>query len=183
MVEPAHTDPVERARQGSTAAVAALYEKHHLTIFRYLYYRTGDTHTAEDLTSEVFIRMIRSISSYQPLGVPFTAWLFQIARNITIDHFRKNSGAVSVTLNESVPAQGDMASVIDRRLDNQHLVAALKKLNEDQRDVIVLRFLAGMPIAEVSETLGKSENAVKGLQRRALMSLRQVLTEEEISHV
>lgn len=174
---------IEQARQGSSAAVASLYDHHHLTIFRYLYYRTGDYHTAEDLTSEVFIRMIRHIAAYQRQDVPFTAWLFQIARNLLIDHYRKTSAYQSVALDDTLPARVDPVHAVDRRLDHQSLTTALELISEEQRDVIILRFLAALPIAEVASTLGKSENAIKGLQRRGLISLREALHQQEISNV
>jgi len=174
---------IEQARQGSSAAVANLYDRHHLTIFRYLYYRTGDVHTAEDLTSEVFIRMIRHIAAYQQQDVPFTAWLFQIARNLVIDHYRKTNAYQSVALDDTLPARADPVHAVDRRLDHQSLTSALKRISDEQRDVVILRFLAGLPIAEVASALGKSENAIKGLQRRGLIGLREALQQQEIPNV
>ncbi len=183
-MENAHpSDLVQRARQGDTEAIGDLYQQFHLSVFRYLYYRTGDAHTAEDLTSEVFIRMIRSLPGYQPQEVPFLAWLFQIARNLAIDHYRRTSKDNLVPLEETMPAaQYDLTKTVDHRLSSQTLMQALDHLSEDQRDVVVLRFIAGMPIAEVAQSLSKSEDAIKGLQRRALIALRQILVQWEISY-
>ena len=183
MVYPEQTDPIQEARLGNTAAIGAIYEKYHLTIYRYLYYRTGDVHTAEDLTSEVFIRMIRSLPNYRPQEVPFLAWLFQIARNLSIDYYRSAGSVRTLPMEESLPAgNDDPTRAVDRRLTSQKLLEALRRLNDDQRDVIVLRFVAGMPIAEVAEAMNRSEDAIKGLQRRALIVLRHILSEWEISY-
>lgn len=172
---------IQRARQGDSSAIGDLYQEYHLPVFRYLYYRIGDPHTAEDLTSEVFIRMIRSLPGYQPQDVPFLAWLFQIARNLSIDHFRKTNSINLVSLEETLNGgQEDLTKTVERNLTSERLAQALGNLNDDQREVIVLRFLAGMPIAEVAQALAKSENAIKGLQRRGLTALRQILTDWEI---
>ncbi len=181
MAEVTHGDPIQRARMGDQNAIGALYEQYHLPVFRYLYYRTGDLHAAEDLTAEVFIRMIRSLPGYQPRDVPFLAWLFQIARNLSIDHYRKAGSGRMVPLEETLPARNaDPTHAVDRRLTSQKLAEALHTLNDDQRDVIVLRFVTGMSIGETAQALAKSEDAVKGLQRRALTALRQILSEWEI---
>ncbi len=183
MVDAQPIDPIEQARTGDAAAIGSLYERYHLPVFRYLYYRTGDLQTAEDLTSEVFIRMIRSLPGYRPQEVPFLGWLFQIARNLSIDHYRKMGSMSVLPLEDTLPAHNDDPTrAIDRRLTSRRLADALRSINEDQRDVIVLRFVAGMPIAEVAQALAKSEDAIKGLQRRGLIALRQLLLEWEISY-
>lgn len=181
MAEITPGDPIQRARMGDPNAVGALYEQYHLPVFRFLYYRTGDLHAAEDLTTEVFIRMIRSLPGYQPREAPFLAWLFQIARNLAIDHYRKAGAGRMVALEETLPAHGeDPTRAVDRRLTSQKLAEALRSLHEDQRDVIVLRFVAGMSIAETARAMLRSEDAIKGLQRRGLNALRQILSEWEI---
>lgn len=183
MAEAATTECIQRARQGDTDAIGDLYQQHYLSIYRFLFYRIGDPLIAEDLTSEVFIRMIRSLPSYRPQDVPFLAWLFQIARNLSIDHFRKAATLNLVPLEETLNAgNDDLTQAVDRRLNSQRLAQALRHLNEDQRDVIVLRFVAGMPIAEVAQSLSKSEDAIKGLQRRGLIALREILNEWEIHY-
>ena len=178
------TQIVIRAQQGDTEAVGELYECHRLNIYRYLFYRTGDNEIAEDLTSEVFLRMIRALSGYRVQNVAFQAWLFQIARNLLNDHYRRSSVRNHVQLEENLmedPTQ-PRSRPVESRLTSVLLRQALEKLSIDQRDVIILRFVSGMPIAQVAQALDKTEDAVKGLQRRALTSLRDVLTEWEINY-
>lgn len=176
-------DLIRRAREGDAHAVAAFYEQYRVSIFRFLYYRLGDTQLAEDLTSEVFLRMMSSLGSYRPQNVSFQAWLFQIARNLSIDHYRKASNRNQPFLEENL-ATGDASSgrSVERKLTSITLRQALGQINADQRDVVVLRFVAGMPISEVAQTLRRSENAIKALQRRGLVALRKILTDWEVSY-
>ena len=176
-----NTELIKRAQQGDVTVLAELYERYHLSVFRYLYYRVGDRETAEDLTSEVFERMLRFVGGFQPPSSSFQAWLFQIARNLSTDHFRKMSVRSDVELEEELLHQHTHSEgSIDRALTIAELRNAMSQLTEDQREVLVMRFVAGMPIAEVARVLDRSEDAIKGLQRRGLTALRQILTEWEI---
>lgn len=179
-------DTIRGAQAGRPEQVTALYEHYHASIFRYLYYRVGDRQTAEDLTSEVFLRMIRNLSGYslKDSAAPFQAWLFQIAHNLVTDHFRRSSIHPQVELAEHLAGSDPAPDAgIEHRLANEHLYKALARLHEEQRDVIVLRFMVGLPILEVARTLHKSVDAVKGLQRRGLAALRSSLSELEASYV
>lgn len=175
---------ITRAQQGDTDAIGALYECHRVGIFRYLFYRTGDTQIADDLTSEVFLRMIRSLSGYRLQNVAFQAWLFQIAHNLLNDHYRKMSVRNQVQLEENIMEnpQTERSRPVEHSLNSVTLRKALDLLSGEQRDVIVMRFITGMPISEVAQALNKSEDAVKGLQRRALANLRELLTEWEVTY-
>jgi RNA polymerase sigma-70 factor (ECF subfamily) len=175
-------DLVTRAQKGSVDAAGQLYERHYRSIFRYLFYRTGDQHTAEDLTGEVFLKMVQALPGYRVTAATFRTWLFQIARNLSIDHFRRGKNHPVVALEDTFPAGEEAPErAADRRLNGAQLQQALAQLNNEQRDVVLMRFVEGMPIGEVAATLHKSEDAVKGLQRRALIALREQLqaTEEE----
>jgi RNA polymerase sigma-70 factor, ECF subfamily len=176
---------LRRAQQGDSAAISELYEQYRVSVFRYLYYRTSDPQVAEDLTSEVFIRMIRSLVDYRPTNSTFQAWLIQIAHNLAVDHYRKKSNQTqSHTILEEnlVTGEAQSTSSVERTLNAITLRQALTQINEDQRDVIVLRFVAGMPISEVAQALRKSENAIKALQRRGLDALRKILTDWEVNY-
>ena len=173
-----------KARAGDTSAVAELYRRHQANIYRYMFYRLNDHQAAEDLTSEVFVRMIRSLSGYHPAGVPFKAWLLRIAHNLAVDYYRRNGRYKQVEIHENmIAADADPAATVESRLDIRHLQAALHDLNDNQREVIILRFILRLPIAETALVLQKSEDAIKGLQRRALQNLRQTLSEMEAYHV
>jgi RNA polymerase sigma-70 factor (ECF subfamily) len=179
---------IQRAQAGDPAAGEAalsdLYERYRVSVYRYLYYRVGDEQAAEDLTSEVFLRMLHALPGYRPQSVTFKAWLFQIARNLAIDHYRKMGKDRMAELEEGL--MDDSAPVeasVEQGLTHQMLRRALGKLSEEQRDVLILRFVTGMPIAEAARTLHKSEDAVKGLQRRALQALKEILSDWEVSYV
>jgi len=173
-----------RAQQGDEAAIGELYQQHSVRIFRYLYYRLGDQQAAEDLTSEVFIRLMRSLPSYRPQNGSIQAWLFQVARNLAVDHHRYMAYRNHAALHENLAEGGeDPASLVDRSLNSERLRRALTQLTAEQREVVILRFVVGMPIAEVAKLVQKSEDAVKGLQRRGLMALRAILDGWEVSYV
>ena len=184
LLEVLNPDLIRRAKDGDDIVVSEIYDRYQRSIFRYLYYRVGDQQTAEDLTSEVFLRMIEKISYYQDQRASFQAWLFQIARNLSIDHYRKMKSRDSVSLEDDYPERSeDPLEVLDRELTSEKLYQAMVKLPENQRDVIVMRFVVGMPIGEVADTLHKTEDSIKGLQRRALLALREILAEWEVSYV
>ena len=184
MLEVLNPNLIRRAQEGEPVVVGALYERYQRSIFRYLYYRVGDQQTAEDLTSEVFLRMVEKLSNYNDQNLSFQAWLFQIARNLSIDHYRKMGVQQNVQLVDDFPEQGnEPLELIAQELTIEKLRHALVKLPENQRDVIVMRFIAGLPIGEVAETLHKTEDSIKGLQRRALLALRDILVEWEVTYV
>lgn len=178
------THLIVQAKEGDSDAIGELYENFRVGIYRYLYYRTGETQAADDLTSEVFLRMIRSLSSYRLEEGSFQGWLFQIAHNLLTDHYRKTNGKTQVQLEEKVSEDplNPRTRPVERRLNSVILKQALHMLSGEQREVIVLRFIAGMPITQVAQAMNKSEDSVKGLQRRALITLRDVLTDWEIHY-
>jgi RNA polymerase sigma-70 factor (ECF subfamily) len=174
------TEQVLRAQKGDEAAIRDLYLRHRTNVFRYLFYQVGDSQAAEDLTSEVFIRMIRALPSFQPRG-SFQAWLYQIAHNLAMDYHRKEKTGLPLT--EDLVADGDdPPETVERRLDNQRLQSALAQLNQAQREVLVMRFILRLPIEQTAQALKCSEDAVKGLQRRGLITLRQVLEDWSVSY-
>jgi RNA polymerase sigma-70 factor, ECF subfamily len=177
------TNLIKRAQEGDLETIGRLYETYHLNVYRFLYYRVGDQAAAEDLTSEVFIRMLRFISGFKPPSASFQAWLFQIARNLAIDHHRRQKLRDYLPLEDHLASRGEnLDRTVERSLTSESLQTALTKLNDEQRDVIIMRFIAGMPIAEVAKALHKSENSIKGLQRRGLTALREILIDMEIHY-
>lgn len=184
MLEVLNPNLIHRAQQGEPAVVGELYERYQLIIFRYLYYRIGDLQTAEDLTSEVFIRMISALPGYSHQNVSFQSWLFRIARNLSIDHYRRINLRKDVPLEENqIASNDDPLDMVEQGLTSEQLKQALEKISTDQRDVVVMRFVTGMSIREVAQVMNKSQDSIKGLQRRALMALREILTEWEVANV
>ena len=177
------TDLVDQARKGNSEAAGMLYEQYYQSIYRYLYYWTGDSNAAEDLTGEVFLKMVKGLSTYQGLENTFKSWLYQIARNLAIDHYRQNVRRPQVPITDDIPTHHDNPETAAAfSIERATLRKALLKLNGEQRDVILLRFIEGLPIQEVCQMMKKSDNAVKGLQRRALENLRLLLLEMETKH-
>lgn len=180
LFEPITSDIIDRARRGDLNALSGIYRRYRLDIYRYLYYRVGQLEVAEDLTSEVFERMIRSIGKSRFQNTTFEAWLFQIARNLAIDYYRKMGIRDHVPLDEKqIAVEQNVDQTVEHNMVSDQLVHALNGLNEAQRDVVILRFAVSMPITQVAQTLNKSEDAIKGLQRRGLMAMRKILSDWE----
>jgi len=166
---------IQRAQNGESKAVGELYTQHHQQIFRYIWSKVGDPNLAEDLTGEVFMRMVSRISTYRPTGIPFQAWLYRIARNIVIDHIRKTSSKQTVPLENTQMVQDTRAnpsSLVENKITVEKLQEALKRIDHDQAEVIRLRFLVGLQVNEVAERLQKTVASVKALQHRGLAALR-----------
>jgi RNA polymerase sigma-70 factor, ECF subfamily len=178
MAEPGPYELVLLAQKGNMAALAALYDQHYGLIFRYLRAHLGDRHAVEDLTGDVFQRMLAGLAGYRAQGVPFRAWLFRIAHNLLIDHYRRAGRAVVVEWDDSLPAVdtgADPASRVEQTLAIEKVYRALAGLDAHQREAVTLRFIGELSVRETALALGKSEHAVKALQRRGLAALRLAL--------
>jgi RNA polymerase sigma-70 factor (ECF subfamily) len=169
-----------RAQRGSPDDAGELYARYYQRIYRYLYYRTGDLKVAEDLTADVFVKMVQSLASFQPDRTPFTAWLFQVARNQVIDHYRRSAAHPQVSLNEDLDSsEQDLDGMVDLHLSMTSLARAMAGIEETQRDVLLLRFIEELPISETADILHRSEDSVKALQYRGLIALRTILKAQE----
>ena len=167
---------VRRAQQGEHEAFARLYEEHFDKIYRYAALRIGDKMEAEDMTQQVFLNALQSISSFKWKGIPFSAWLFRIAHNLVVDYLRKKVKHAVAPLDESLVSSGsDPQLAVEQKLDIEQLLLATKRLTEAQREVISLRFAGGLPVAQVARVMGKSQGAVKALQHSAIIALRKAL--------
>jgi len=171
---------INRARNGNVEAIGELYDIYHRDVFSYLYYRTSDRQLAEDLTSEVFLKMIKAIPAFRISKGSFRGWLLQIAHNLMVDYYRQKPHQVIALEIEADPKQEISEELLERNMTLDKLQKALCQLAVDQREVIILRFIENLPINEVSKILRKSEDSIKGLQRRGLISLRQILSEEVV---
>jgi RNA polymerase sigma-70 factor (ECF subfamily) len=169
---------IQRARQGDLAAVSEIYNLHVDRIYKYVRYRTGDDQTAEDITAEVFLRAIESLGSYNDHGAPFVAWLYRIAHARIIDYWRSANRRQTAPLDDPLLQDGlvetDEAIDVDF-LQHRLLWSALQQLTDDQQNVIILKFVEGLSNLEIAQVLGKTEGAIKALQRRALETLSRML--------
>lgn len=167
---------VRQAQQHDQEAFGQLYEANFNKIYRYIVLRIGNETEAEDVTQQVFIKALQSISSFRWKGVPFSAWLFRIAHNQVIDYLRKKGKQATVYLNESLSNDDNPQLATERKLDIEQLILATKHLTKAQREVICLRFTSELPTAQVAKVMGKSEGAVKALQHSAIVALRKTLS-------
>jgi len=167
------SDLIRRARQRDADAFSELYRRHVDRIYRYLLLRVNDDTVAEDLTSEVFVRALESLASYEDRGAPFAAWLYRIAKARVIDHWRRLQ-RTDVSLEASdldVAIELPVGDVVAYKA----LAGALRHLTDEQQEVIILKFVEGLSIAEVAKITGRTEGAVKALQHRALATLARLM--------
>ena len=170
---------VRRAQQRDQEAFTQLYEENFDKIYRYIVLRIGNKTEAEDMTQQVFLNALKSISSFKWKGVPFSAWLFRIARNQVVDYLRKKAKQATAPLDESlVSSDSNPELAAEHSLDIERMLLATKQLTAAQREVISLRFAGELPIAQVAKVMGKSEGAVKALQHSAIVALRKTLSPE-----
>ncbi len=166
---------VERAIKHDRVAFAQLYDRFVDKIYKYIYYKVGNKTDAEDLTGQVFLKAWEAIGHYRWTERPFAAWLYRIAHNLVVDHFRtrKDSTPLDDILSLEHPGT-DLDEIIQHHLTADVLRHALRRLTRDQQQVIILRFLEGYNTAEVAEMMGKQPGAVRTLQHRALAGLNLV---------
>jgi RNA polymerase sigma-70 factor, ECF subfamily len=168
---------VERAQRGDREALEELYLVHFDRIYSYLQLTVGNRHDAEDLTNQTFVKMLESIERFQWRKVPISAWLFRIAHNLAMDHFRAHRRWQP---EEEPPEPEGSAepSAEDEALQSigrQSMLEMIEGLSPDQQQVLTLKFVFNFPNADVATVLGKTEGAVKSLQHRALASLQRQL--------
>jgi RNA polymerase sigma-70 factor (ECF subfamily) len=172
---------IRRAQQGDQVALTQLYETHFERIYRYIAIKIGDRTEAEDMTQQVFLHALKSLSSYREKGMPFSSWLYRIAHNQVVDFFRKRAKHATVPLDESLPipaTDGDPKILVETKITIEEITIATKKLTPAQREVIALRFASELSITEVAGIMKKSEGAIKALQHSAIAALRRALATE-----
>jgi RNA polymerase sigma-70 factor (ECF subfamily) len=182
--EPATGDDLQllaAAFEYDERALSALYDRYEVKIYTYIYRRTGDQTLAEDLTGQVFLKMLEAIRNRKAWHSSFSGWLYRIAHNIVIDYYRQRDHQQHVSLDDepSLPALDDNpVTATELKLDVERLRAAIARLTDEQAEVISLRFLEGYNISEVAEMMNKTEGSIKALQYRAVATLRQLLQSE-----
>jgi len=172
---------VRLAQQGNSHAIGTLYDRHQPHIYRFVWSRVRHQQTAEDMTGEIFTRMVTNLSGYQITNIPFRAWLYRIARNLIVDHFRQHGERLPLPLDavENMTEETDsMDSLLQQKITVEYVEQALDRIDPEQREVVVMRFLVGLPLKEVALTLDKTVPAVKSLQHRGLAALRMALQVE-----
>src|SRR5437879_3929772 len=166
---------VERAQAGDREALEELYLIHFDRIYSYLHVSVGNRHDAEDLTTQTFLKMLEAIGKFRWQAAPFSAWLFRIAHNLAMDHFRANKRwqveEEVPEADESTSAEAGAFEAIGRR----SMLDLIEDLSPEQQQVLTLKFVFNFANAEAATILGKTEGAIKSLQHRALVSLQKQL--------
>lgn len=156
-----------------------LYEEYYDRISRYAYVHIGDRNDAEDLAGDVFLKALKSLDSYEERGVPMQAWLFRIAHNLVVDYLRKKTKIRMDPIDTDLAETGiDPVGMAEKSIQMQDVTKAMEKLTAEQRQVISLRFQAGLSSKEVGEIMKKSDGAVREMQRAALEKLRGIMAVE-----
>ncbi len=168
---------VDRAQQGDREALEELYLIHFDRIYSYLHVSVGNRHDAEDLTTQTFLRMLESIGKFRWQSAPFSAWLFRIAHNLAMDHFRAarrwqpEEEVPEPDPDESTSAEAGALQSIGRK----SMLDLIEDLSPEQQQVLTLKFVFNFSNGEAATVLGKTEGAIKSLQHRALVSLQKQL--------
>ncbi len=170
---------LQQAQKLNPDALRVLHQRYYETVARYISFKVGNPHIVEDLSGEVFLRVIEGLKrGYGWQGSP-QGWIMGIARNVVADHYRKREKMTEVLLSEQLPSSEDTDprhhALQAERMDM--LRAAIEQLTEEQRDVIIMRFIEGVNINGVAEALNKTPGAVKGLQFRALKALAEIMND------
>jgi RNA polymerase sigma-70 factor, ECF subfamily len=168
---------IRRAQALDSGALAELYDKHFDGIYRYLYTRTNHQADAEDLTEQVFLKMVGSIQRYRPKGVAFSSWLYRIAHNLLVDRYRR-AGREAVELSDQVRdarPHADPAALVQNSEERRQLLAAVHRLTSEQQQVITMRFIDNMEVDEIARLMRRRPGAIHSMQHRALASLYRFL--------
>ena len=169
-------EALTQASQGDREAFGILYDRYIGRIYNYIYYRTGNQHDAEDLTSKVFSRAMKHITNYQNRGVPFSAWLYRIAHNLVANWHRDNSRKQEVGLDDSFWISSDIEmpeNILVRSQERDDLLKIIKTLPDDRQLLLVLKFVDHLSNAEIGKIMDRTEGAIKSLYHRTLLALRE----------
>lgn len=171
------TQFVQKAVSGDAEAFARLYDAYVDELYRFVFYRVNDKQTAEDLVSQVFLKVWDNLERYEIRGLPFKAWLFQIARNSVIDHYRTRKETVPLEPNAIAKPDptANVTQQVEQRLEGERLRAMLEHLTEDQKEVLTLKFIHGFSTKEVANLMGKRQGAIRALQMRGLQALSEII--------
>jgi RNA polymerase sigma-70 factor, ECF subfamily len=165
------TNAVARAQEGDGDAIRVLYLRYKDNVYGYVLSFVRDQHEAEDITQQVFLKLISVIHKYRPREVPFTSWLLRVARNVALDHLRRRRSLACEDVYDASQPSDELGD--DRRRGLEH---ALVSLPHEQRNVIVLRHLVGLSPGEIATHMGRTESSIHGLHHRARQSLKRELT-------
>jgi RNA polymerase sigma-70 factor (ECF subfamily) len=166
---------IKQVKNGDAEAFGVLYDQYAELIFRYVYSHLESRLDAEDLTEEIFVRAWRALPKYDDRGLPFSAFLFRVARNSLIDYYRQRKVVQSIDDMELQSHEAGPEEAVDIRIENSDLRKTIAELREDYRNVLIFRFLSGLSPEETAQVMQRSIGAVRVLQHRALSALKELL--------
>ncbi|MBI2623757.1 MAG: sigma-70 family RNA polymerase sigma factor [Candidatus Liptonbacteria bacterium] len=168
---------IENAVKGEASAFGQLYDHYQPKIYRFVLFKVSQREEAEDLTHEVFMSAWQRIRTYRDFGFPFSSWLYQIARNRIIDHYRtkKASTPIDAVDPEYFVAPASAPRAVEEKIEVERVRRALGKLKPEHQDVVIMRFIEELSIKETAAALGKTEGAIKLLQHRAMKALQELV--------
>lgn len=170
------------ASKGDREAFGLLYEQYIGKIYTYIYYRTGNTFDAEDLTGRVFYRALKHIGNYDNRGLPFSAWLYRIAHNLVANWHRDNSRKKEIPLDEShysAPSYNHPEQELLFSEEQDQLIKFLRNLPPDRQQLLILKYVEHLSNAEIGQIMGRTEGAIKSLYHRTLISLREEMSRQK----
>src|SRR5713101_6444496 len=172
---------VDRAQKGDRGALEELYLIHFDRIYSYLHVSVGNRHDAEDLTTQTFLKMLEAIGKFRWQSAPFSAWLFRIAHNLAMDHFRARRRWQPEEEVPEPPGSEEPSAELEamQSIGRRSMLELIDKLSPEQQQVLTLKFVFNFANADVAKVLDKTEGAIKSLQHRALASLQKQLAEKD----
>ena len=178
---PEEAQLVHQAKSGDSEAFAQLYDAYVERVYRYILFRVSEDVTTEDLVSQVFLKAWQNLDRYKMGNSPFIAWLYTIARNLVIDHYRAKKDMLP--LEEAAALPSDMQTPVEEveaRFDLQAMRDGLQSLTSDQQQVLILKYIVGLPNENIAKIMKKQEGTIRGLQMRALQTLSKYMHEKEL---
>jgi RNA polymerase sigma-70 factor (ECF subfamily) len=172
------------AAKGDPEAFGELYERYVDRIYNYIYYRVGNVHDAQDLTSRTFYRALAHLADYQDKGVPFSAWLYRIAHNLVANWHRDRSRRPVVALDDVVILSlvGEHPEALAESQESARMLAdVIRELDGTRQELLLLKFAEGLSNAEIGSIMGRSEGAIKSLYHRTLLALRKELQKKGLN--
>jgi RNA polymerase sigma-70 factor, ECF subfamily len=171
---------VERASKHDQSAFAELYNTYVDRIYKYVHYKVGNAADAEDLCEQVFLKAWEAIGRYKWCGYPFSSWLYKLAHNLVVDHYRTRRDPMPLNDLLYTPLEpADPENALRTTVEAEEINQAVAQLTGEQRHVIQLKFVEGYSNFEIAEMMNKKEGAIRALQYRALRSLQGILQSEE----
>lgn len=166
---------IKQSMMGEASAFGLLYDRFQPQIYRFIYLKVSHREEAEDLTHQVFLSAWQNISNYEHLGFPFSSWLYSIARNKVIDHYRAQKTNLNIESLEIIDNSENPHEKIDKHFNIKNIEKALKKLNSIDQDIILMRYVNELSVRETAKILNKSEISIRLLQHRAIKKLQKLL--------